>query len=108
MMSPSGSAIAATSRPSVRPIGVDVRARTAMPMACDAHHIVHWSDGGTTSLDNLIMLCRHHHTLVHHTPWAVHIDHDTRQPVWTPPPRRTLDRLQAAGITYRPARPRAA
>ena len=31
----------------------------------DAHHIKHWSDGGETNLDNLITLCRHHHTLVH-------------------------------------------
>ena len=23
------------------------------PVACDAHHITHWADGGPTSLDNL-------------------------------------------------------
>jgi hypothetical protein len=32
---------------------------------CDAHHIRHWADGGDTSLDNMILLCGHHHTLVH-------------------------------------------
>ena len=32
---------------------------------CDAHHIVHWIDNGHTEVDNLILLCRHHHTLVH-------------------------------------------
>jgi len=32
---------------------------------CDAHHIAHWGDGGSTSLDNLMLLCRRHHTLVH-------------------------------------------
>jgi hypothetical protein len=32
---------------------------------CDAHHITHWADGGPTSLDNLMLLCRRHHTLVH-------------------------------------------
>lgn len=32
---------------------------------CDAHHIVHWADGGTTKLDNLAMLCRRHHRAVH-------------------------------------------
>jgi hypothetical protein len=31
----------------------------------DGHHIVHWADGGETSLDNLILLCRHHDRLVH-------------------------------------------
>jgi len=32
---------------------------------CDAHHIVHWADGGPTALDNLVLLCRRHHTLIH-------------------------------------------
>lgn len=31
----------------------------------DAHHLVHWADGGETSLDNLVLLCRRHHRLVH-------------------------------------------
>lgn len=31
----------------------------------DAHHIQHWCDGGETSLDNLVLLCRHHHRLLH-------------------------------------------
>lgn len=32
---------------------------------CDVHHIVHWSDGGATVLDNLTLLCRRHHRLTH-------------------------------------------
>ena len=32
---------------------------------CDAHHVVHWSDGGPTALDNLVLLCRRHHRAVH-------------------------------------------
>jgi len=32
---------------------------------CDAHHAVHWADGGETALPNLMLLCRRHHRLVH-------------------------------------------
>ena len=32
---------------------------------CDAHHVVHWADGGPTALPNLLLLCRRHHRLVH-------------------------------------------
>lgn len=36
-----------------------------------AHHIIHWVDGGATELDNLILLCGHHHTSVHEGGWNV-------------------------------------
>ena len=32
---------------------------------CDAHHVVHWIDGGGTCLENLVLLCRRHHRAVH-------------------------------------------
>ena len=32
---------------------------------CDAHHLVHWADGGATRLENLVSLCRFHHRAVH-------------------------------------------
>ena len=32
---------------------------------CDAHHLVHWADGGATSLENSVLLCRKHHVGVH-------------------------------------------
>jgi len=31
----------------------------------DAHHVVHWADGGQTALGNLVLLCRPHHRVVH-------------------------------------------
>ena len=31
----------------------------------DAHHIWHWEHGGPTDYDNLLLLCRRHHTYVH-------------------------------------------
>ena len=30
-----------------------------------AHHVIYWSRGGPTSMDNLILLCGEHHRLVH-------------------------------------------
>ncbi|MGY1737538.1 DUF222 domain-containing protein [Geodermatophilus sp. SYSU D00684] len=33
---------------------------------CDVHHLIHWIDGGDTSLDNSALLCERHHTKVHH------------------------------------------
>ena len=53
---------------------------------CHAHHIHHWTDGGITSLDNLVLLCGHHHRTIHHTPWQVRLAHD-RQPEFLPPPK---------------------
>ena len=35
------------------------------PGWCDAHHVRHWADGGETSLDNLVLLCRPHHRAIH-------------------------------------------
>ena len=38
---------------------------------CDAHHVQHWADGGATSLDNLVLLCRHHHRTLHQGLWSL-------------------------------------
>ena len=37
----------------------------------DAHHIEHWTDGGETKIENLVLLCRHHHRLVHEGGYGV-------------------------------------
>jgi hypothetical protein len=37
----------------------------------DAHHIEHWAHGGDTSLENLVLLCRHHHRLLHEGGYSI-------------------------------------
>ncbi len=39
----------------------------------DAHHINHWADGGETSMNNLVLLCRRHHRLVHEEGFGVRV-----------------------------------
>ena len=39
----------------------------------DAHHIVHWADGGETKLGNLVNLCRRHHRAVHEEGFRVEV-----------------------------------
>jgi hypothetical protein len=39
------------------------------PSWTEAHHIVPWSEGGTTDLADGILLCRHHHLLLHNNGW---------------------------------------
>jgi hypothetical protein len=58
-----------------------------LPLACDAHHLVHWADGGDTSLDNLVLLCRAHHTLLHATPWQARLNPIDRRPEFRAPSR---------------------
>ena len=57
---------------------------TRPPVMCHAHHIRHWTHGGPTALDNLVLLCGHHHRTIHHTPWQVRLAHD-RRPEFLPP-----------------------
>jgi len=37
----------------------------------EGHHVTHWADGGETKLDNLVLLCRHHHRLLHEGGWTM-------------------------------------
>jgi len=41
----------------------------------DAHHIQHWSAGGETSLDNLMLLCSQHHKLMHEGGFSIERDY---------------------------------
>ena len=38
---------------------------------CAVHHLVHWVHGGQSIVDNVVLLCPHHHGLVHEGGWQV-------------------------------------
>jgi Domain of unknown function (DUF222)/HNH endonuclease len=61
----------------------------------DAHHLQHWIDGGRTSVDNLVLLCRGHHRAVHETGWQL-----TRGPDggWTATPPHRSRRIRAPAV----------
>ncbi len=46
---------------------------TAPPEWCDAHHVIDWYGPrrGPTDLDNLVLLCKHHHSLLHRGLWSL-------------------------------------
>ena len=44
---------------------------TRPPIMCHAHHLIHWLHGGETSLENLLLLCGHHHRLIQSGPWII-------------------------------------
>jgi len=86
---------------------------------CDAHHVVHWADGGETRLSNLILACRFHHRALHEEGFRVIATDDGRfqflRPDGVPLPAvpaaarwegaslaPTDARLEAAGISIGP------
>src|SRR4029077_21021966 len=56
-----------------------------------AHHVVHWIHGGSTDLDNLILLCHRHHWMVHEGRWQIVQSDDGR--MLTIPPTMTFGQL---------------
>jgi hypothetical protein len=41
------------------------------PSWCEAHHITPWVEGGRTDLADGILLCKHHHLLLHNNGWRI-------------------------------------
>ena len=62
---------------------------------CDAHHVVHWADGGATRLDNLVLMCRRHHTAVHEEGFRVRMG-ESGEVEFAWPDGRRLDPVPAA------------
>jgi hypothetical protein len=42
-----------------------------------AHHVIHWKDGGATVLINIVSLCDYHHHVVHQPGWTATFDGHT-------------------------------
>ena len=59
----------------------------------DAHHIKHWADGGETSLDNLVTLCRYHHRQLHRGSFSIRLDKSAgeQQLIFATPSGRTIE-----------------
>jgi len=55
----------------------------------EAHHLQHWIQGGPTELDNLVLLCYHHHRKVHEGGWQLVRCDDGRLLTIAPPMRFT-------------------
>ncbi|WP_405058516.1 HNH endonuclease [Kribbella sp. NBC_01505] len=78
----------------------------APPWMCHAHHVIHWVDGGPTSLNNLALVCSAHHRAVHKNQWTITITggvvHVTR-PSWADPPPPDPAALAAMAAWVTPA-----
>ena len=62
------------------------------PAACQAHHVKPRSHGGTTSLNNLILLCAFHHlTAIHRWGWHLTLHPDGTTTATSPDQQRTLN-----------------
>jgi hypothetical protein len=66
--------------------GCGVRAQ-----ACHVHHIKPRSQGGTTSLNNLVLLCAFHHLIaIHRWGWTIALNGDGTTTFTSPDGKRVL------------------
>ena len=71
---------------------------------CDIDHLTAWSQGGTTSLDNLVVLCEAHHRLKHTPGWALTKEQTTGVLSWHTPDKTVYQRHPDGTITRLPKR----
>ena len=69
---------------------------------CDIDHLTAWSQGGTTSLNNLTTLCQAHHRLKHTPGWALTRDQTTGTLSWHTPDKTVYQRHPDGTITRLP------
>ncbi|WP_160666333.1 HNH endonuclease [Pseudarthrobacter sp. ATCC 49987] len=68
---------------------------------CEAHHITYWSRGGTTGTDNGVLLCSHHHHVIHKEHWTIQVH--TGIPWFIPPPHLDPRQKPRRNHYFRPA-----
>lgn len=75
------------------------------PHWCEAHHIDEWlRDSGSTSVEDAVLLCRHHHMLVHHHAWRIERDAADYWLITTDGSRTALQRTNPIGARLALAR----
>jgi hypothetical protein len=70
------------------------------PRWTDGHHIQSWLDGGSTSLNNSVLLCGPHHRLIHTSDWQVRLGSDGF-PDFIPPEHVDLKQRPRRNIFHR-------
>ena len=63
------------------------------PKWCTPHHIIAWSEGSSTDLSNMVLLCAKHHRRIHHSAWNVRIHNGSAEftpPQWIDPRQRPI------------------
>ncbi|WP_130345693.1 HNH endonuclease signature motif containing protein [Herbihabitans rhizosphaerae] len=63
------------------------------PEWTDAHHIIHWIEGGITSAELMTLLCRFHHTIIHEQDWEIIMQNGIPYyipPAWVDPQRKAI------------------
>jgi hypothetical protein len=60
----------------IRDRGCAIPGCNCPPGQLEAHHIIHWIDGGATAVWNMVLLCRRHHRFVHERGWSISLRAD--------------------------------
>jgi hypothetical protein len=68
----------------------------------DAHHVIHWTKLGPTRLKNLVLLCRHHHSLVHEGGFVVWMNAQGQPEFRTPGGAELLEFPGTAASEHQP------
>ena len=71
---------------------------------CEVHHIRHRVDGGADSVANCVLLCAHHHHVLHRDGWSAHLEPDGTLAIAAPHDRHWVTR--PPGPTNGPSPPR--